>query len=297
MGASGRQGSIYDEEAMREGVNRFTASPLGRSLYWPFQKLLRLGRHLRYPGMPNDHMVARVSYRERRFSIEYRRWNSDDRNAIKQCFAYAQYDMPSGEHGQYIDRVYREIVASGKKPLIVDCGANIGASVLWFSARYPEAHIVAVEPAPDNFALLRKNCAGLDVDLREAGIGAVDGTARLSDPLSGSMSYRTADGGDGIDVEILSFEKLMASKPQSAYSPFLLKVDIEGAERSLFTASASLLDQFPLILAEPHDWLLPGQHTSVELFRFHAAAGREFSMNHENIASIAYPSSPGGSTE
>ena len=52
-----------------------------------------------------------------------------------------------------------------------------------FSARYPEAHIVAVEPAPDNFALLRKNCAGLDVDLREAGIGAVDGTARLSDPF------------------------------------------------------------------------------------------------------------------
>jgi hypothetical protein len=111
------------------------------------------------------------------------------------------------------------------------------------------------------------------------------------------MSYRTAEGGDGINVEILSFERLMASKPQSAYSPFLLKVDIEGAEKSLFTASAPLLDQFPLILAEPHDWLLPGQRTSVELFRFHAAAGREFAMNHENIASIAYPSSLAGSVE
>ena len=233
---------------MREGLNRFTASPLGRSLYWPFQKLLRLGRRLRHPGVPIDHTVARVSYRERTFSIERRRWNSDDRRAIEQCFAYAQYDMPSGQHGLYIDRVYREIVASGKKPLIVDCGANIGASALWFSARYPEAHIVAVEPAPDNFELLRKNCAGLDVDLREAGIGAVDGTPHLSSPFDGGMSYRTAEG-------------------------------------------------VPLILAEPHDWLLHGQHTSVELFRFHAAAGREFAMNHENIASIAYPSSLAGSVE
>ena len=282
---------------MGEGLNRFTASPLGRSLYWPFQKLLRLGRRLRHPGVPINHIITRVSYRGRKFSIESRRWHSDDRNAIKTCFAYAQYDMPSGLHRQYIDRVYREIVASGKKPLIVDCGANIGASVLWFSARYPEAHIVAVEPAPDNFALLRKNCAGLDVDLREAGIGAVDGTAHLSNPFDGGMSYRTAEGGDGINVEILSFERLMASKPQSTYSPFLLKVDIEGAEKSLFTASASLLDQFSLILAEPHDWLLPGQHTSVELFRFHAAAGREFAMNNENIASIACPSSVAGSAE
>ena len=33
--------------------------------------------------------------------------------------------------------------------------------------------------------------------------------------------------------------------------------------------------------------MLPGQLSSLDFFRFHAAAGREFAMNNENIASIA----------
>jgi hypothetical protein len=36
---------------------------------------------------------------------------------------------------------------------------------------------------------------------------------------------------------------------------------------------------------------MPGQHTSQEFFRFHAAAGREFCMKHENVASVVPDSS------
>jgi FkbM family methyltransferase len=193
--------------------------------------------------------------------------------------------MPSGAHGTLIERIYREIVASGKKPLIVDCGAHIGASVLWFTARYPEAHIVAVEPSPMNFALLRKNCISLDIDLRQAGIGPEDGTAWMNNPED-EGGCTTNNNRDGIDVAIISLKTILTAKPASGYSPFILKVDIEGAEKSLFTGPASVLDQFPLILLEPHDWLYPGQCTSVEFFRFHAQAGREFAMHNENIASI-----------
>jgi|GEM_PF-2570215 len=42
--------------------------------------------------------------------------------------------MPSGAHSLLIDQLYHDILASGKKPLSVDCGANIGVSVLWFAA-------------------------------------------------------------------------------------------------------------------------------------------------------------------
>jgi FkbM family methyltransferase len=199
--------------------------------------------------------------------------------------------MPSGAQGAFIERIYREIVASGKKPLIVDCGANIGASVLWFTARYPEAHIVAVEPSPVNFALLRKNCLGLDVDLRQAGIGPADGIAWTNNP-DDELGCKTNEDHDGIEVDIISLKTILAAKPASGYTPFLLKVDIEGAEKSLFTGPASVLNKFPLILMEPHDWLFPGQRTSVEFFRFHAHAGREFAMHDENIASIVCDLSP-----
>ncbi len=271
-------------------VRRFTATPLGRWLYRPFQYFIHLGRRLRYPDIPHDHAITRVSYRHREFFIERRRWSYCDKFVIEQCFAQAQYDMPSGAHGVLIERIYREIVASGKKPLIVDCGANIGASVLWFTARYPQAHIVALEPAPLNFALLRRNCSDLDVDLRQAGIGPVDGIAWIGNP-DDELGCRINDNHEGIEVDIVSLRTLLESKHASTYSPFLLKLDIEGAEQSLFTGPSSVLDKFPLIIMEPHDWLFPGQRTSAAFFRFHAQTGREFAMHHENIASIVCDSS------
>jgi FkbM family methyltransferase len=264
-----------------------TATPFVRTVYRPFQRVLHRVRQLLNPDVPLDHQVLRVSFGDRQIGVEVRRWNNGDRLAADQCFRQAQYDMPKGSHGALAARVYREIVASGKKPLIVDCGANIGASVLWFHARYPEAHIVAVEPAPDNFALLERNCRGLSADLRQAAIGAADGDAWLSDPDGGAMGYRTNQRRHGIEIEMLSLETLLASKPAAEYTPYLLKVDIEGAEKSLFTLPTPVLDQFPIIILEPHDWMFPGQQTSLEFFRFHAQAGREFCMNHENVASIA----------
>src|ERR1700690_2528637 len=124
-------------------LNSLTENSFGRAIYWPFRAVLHGARRIAHPGVPHDHEVIRAAYGGRQFQIEVRRWNASDRMAVDQCFAEAQYDVPWGAHGEYAAQVYRGIVASGRTPLIVDCGANIGASVLWFSARYPEAHIVA----------------------------------------------------------------------------------------------------------------------------------------------------------
>jgi FkbM family methyltransferase len=269
-------------------LNSFTESPLGRIVYWPIKAVVRRARRFAHPGLPDDHAILRVAYANRQFEIEVRRWNVSDRMAVEQCFTDLQYDVPWGAHGAHAERLYREILASGRRPLIVDCGANIGASVLWFSARYPEAHIVAVEPAPDNFALLRTNCSPLKHDLRQAAVGPADGVAWLSDAAGGGMGYRTNHASEGLQIGVLSLETLLATKDAAKYVPFLLKVDIEGAEKSLFTTPVAVLDQFPIIVMEPHDWMLPGEQTSLEFFRFHAQAGREFSMRHENVASIAH---------
>jgi FkbM family methyltransferase len=244
-----------------------------------------------HPDIPDDHTVTKVAYRGRTFNLEHRRWSEGDALAIQQCFTEAQYDMPSGAHGALVDNIYREIVASGPQPLIIDCGANIGASVTWLSARYPEAHIVALEPSAENFALLRRNCAGLDVDLRLAGIASADGRAYLDNPSGTPMDFRINSEHRGVEIDLVSVGSLLASKPASAYTPFLLKIDIEGGEKTLFDGDTDPINRFPLIILEPHDWLMPGQHTSQKFFRFHAAAGREFCMKHENVASIVPHSS------
>lgn len=44
-------------------------------------------------------------------------------------------------------------------PVILDCGSNIGISVLFFKTLYPAARITAFEPSPGAFACLRENVA------------------------------------------------------------------------------------------------------------------------------------------
>jgi FkbM family methyltransferase len=42
------------------------------------------------------------------------------------------------------------------KPIIIDCGSNIGMSILYFKKIYPFADIIAFEPDPETFVLLKK---------------------------------------------------------------------------------------------------------------------------------------------
>jgi hypothetical protein len=71
-------------------------------------------------------------------------------------------------------------------------------------------------------------------------------------------------------------------------------VDIEGAEKFLFSSDHSLINQFPVILMESHDQFFPGEGSSLEFFRFHSSTGREFAMNGSIMASVLlHPASPG----
>jgi FkbM family methyltransferase len=280
-----------------KAIDTFVSTPAGRAVFKTFvQPVVHFVRRQSHPDVPIDRAVFKTSLRGREIAIQHRRNNASDLMAIDQCFTENQYDMPVGAHGVLVENIYREIVAAGRTPLIIDCGANIGCSSLWLNARYPHAHIVAVEPAPDNFEILAANCSHLDIDLRQAGVAASDGRAHLTDPGGGGMGYRTADHGDGPAIDMVSIRTILASKPARHYTPFLLKIDIEGAEKSLFQGNSADLAQFPLIILEPHDWLLPGQLSSREFFRFHVEAGREFCMKNENVASIALHSSLLGMT-
>ena len=273
---------------MSKSSSSFLGSPLGKLVFKLAQPVVHRVRRARHPNVPVNQIETMAEYGGKKFTIRHRRWNEADEAAVVQCFQEAQYDLPRGAHGEYLDRVYQEIVSSGRAPLIVDCGANIGASVLWFLARYPKAHVVAVEPAPDNFALLRANCEQFNVDLRFAGIAAEEGFAYLARRINDMGFYVTSELTDQT-VQLTTIGSILETKSESEYAPFLLKIDIEGAESGLFKGDFSSLQRFPLILMEPHDWLLPGQGSSLSFFKFHVETKREFCMHNENIASVAMP--------
>ncbi len=55
----------------------------------------------------------------------------------------------------FIDEIYK--LNLEEKATIIDCGANIGLSILYLKRQTPTAHIIAFEPDEKNFSILEKN--------------------------------------------------------------------------------------------------------------------------------------------
>ncbi len=116
--------------------------------------------------------------------------------------------------------------------LIVDCGSNIGISVLYFKTLYPQCRIIAFEPEPDTFSLLKANVT----DNHLAGVTAH--CIALSDSDAGQTLYSNPDINGGLTMSLFhSTEKTefksVASKRLSSFITSevdLLKVDVEGSE-------------------------------------------------------------------
>jgi FkbM family methyltransferase len=210
-----------------------------------------------------------------------------DRGVIQQIFAAEEYSLSWLRRGPELQGLYESLLRAGRRPMILDAGANIGASVVFFALAFRQAHIVALEPARDNFELLRLNSAGLDVDARCAAIGARAGEVVVTDPGEGEWGYRTAEEGRGERVARLAAAELVREKRAAGLAPFIAKIDIEGAEEELFSADTGWIDDFPLLVVELHDWLLPKSASSRNFLRCMAARERDFVSRGENVFSIA----------
>lgn len=267
------------------------AATLGDAIFALGRGLDRRAREFRQHMWKRCRSV-RVSSPEGRVTLAARPWSSDS-DVIWQCFVDRQYAIPTfpgvaARHREAVERHYRAILAGGRKPLIVDCGANIGASARWLDLAYPGCTIVAVEPSPDNCKLLRENVAPLaDAHVVEAGIGAADGRAFLFDGGGGPWGYQVSERPSKTAVEVLSIDTILARWAAPEYVPFILKVDIEGAEQALFASGWDAFDRFPLIVVEPHDFVTASPSPSAPFFAFHAAKERGFLFHLENIFSFS----------
>jgi hypothetical protein len=73
-------------------------------------------------------------------------------------------------------RVYGRRLPSTEPRTILDLGSHMGATVLFWRERFPDARIVAVEPDPVTFRLLHRNVGALPgVELRNFAVADQDG--------------------------------------------------------------------------------------------------------------------------
>jgi FkbM family methyltransferase len=215
---------------------------------------------------------------------------TSDLAVFAQVFVDNDYNLR--RFGRYADicRLFGEI-DPGMTPLIVDCGANIGLSSLYFAKNWPSAHVVAVEPDPGNFELLRRNVAArANIQPVQAAVGGEDGPVRIMNQGAPEWARRTerVSGETSDAIAGLSIQSLIAiAPPPRVYQPFLIKIDIEGAEKDLFSRNREWISKFPILIIELHDWMLPGQGTSRAFLEAIASLDRDFVHFGENIFSIA----------
>ena len=134
---------------------------------------------------------------------------------------------------------------------ILDCGANIGLASLYFAERYPEARILALEPHPENFRLLRANTR---LQQRITPIQAcVAGSLHkprfisLGKPAWGNQTNET---GEGVQVPAATIDSICREYEVDFID--ILKVNIEGGEEEVF-ADAAFLSRVGLVVIELHD--------------------------------------------
>lgn len=166
---------------------------------------------------------------------------------------------------------------------VIDLGAHIGLATLFFRSRYPDAHILAVEPDPSSYAMLARNVGGLsNVKILNVAAGAENGTATLfkQDSTWASSLHRAEGPRGAVEIETRSLDTMLGDLAEPRVD--LLKIDIEGAERAVLTNSSLLGSRVGMVVGEFHKLLVP-EDANTFLDRFPAFEGRVVHQDDEHV--------------
>jgi FkbM family methyltransferase len=150
-----------------------------------------------------------------------------------------------------VRETYGQYLPQGHVNFILDAGANIGDTAAWFLTRFPQARLIAVEPDPENFTILQRNCAPYGERLLTVRAAVWPIEKRLA--LNPNQAKDAVEVREAIDGECvgMTIQALMATYNFPQLDIF--KCDIEGAERHLFSQNAeNWLSRTRFIIIETH---------------------------------------------
>ena len=205
-------------------------------------------------GNESTHIYANVFGRES--SIYFRPGTSDP---------HVLYEILFRKHkSDYFSKLLPKDVK-----VILDIGANIGASAIFYKSLYPSAQIHCFEPMQSNIGILTKNTKTLnDTHIHNIALSSTDGTVEMIASPDGnntggwSIHQRGAKGEEKrIEVECKhSGDYIKALDIQ----PDIIKIDTEGAEKIILKSlHEEQLKHVKMIVGELHgerdfellDWL------------------------------------------
>jgi len=157
----------------------------------------------------------------------------------------------NGSYEPFETQLIKKVIRQGD--ISVDAGANIGYYTLLFSRLTGESgRVFAFEPAPVNFALLKKNlgingCS--NVEPVQKAVSNITGNASLFLHERNSTDhriFRSKDRRRGIDIETTSLDDYF--KDFRGKINFI-KIDVQGAELQVLEGMRKILKNHPVKIA------------------------------------------------
>ena len=170
------------------------------------------------------------------------RENTSDESVFRQIFVDKEYDIP----------------ITIKPKLIIDGGANVGYASMWFANKFPNAEIIAIEPEQSNFNVLEGNTRDLpNVKAIRAGIWHNSTNLKIKSSnfnWSGEWDFVTEEQLDSTDETVNSITISQILQESNAEEIDILKLDVEGAEKEIFTYNyEEWLGKVKILIVELHD--------------------------------------------
>ncbi|MDP2454928.1 MULTISPECIES: FkbM family methyltransferase [unclassified Kaistella] len=158
-----------------------------------------------------------------------------------------------------VDELFEEEVYRFKSdidnPYIIDCGANIGLSIMYFKKLFPKSKILAFEPDEKIFNILKENIFTRntfnDITIKKEAVWIDDTELSFfsEGALAGSSVVDFGKKNNVIKVQAINLKKYLLEPVD------FLKIDIEGAENTVIFDIANHLGNVKNLFLEYHGLL------------------------------------------
>jgi FkbM family methyltransferase len=140
---------------------------------------------------------------------------------------------------------------------IIDAGANIGLTSLFFSYKYPQAKILAIEPEINNYNILINNTKEIiQIIVEQKAVWFHNDGVILEQTDSKDSNFVKEVTTRGFKIGSITIDEII--EKYSLESIDLLKLDIEGAEKEIFQNNCLWLYKVKTLVIELHDRFKPG---------------------------------------